>query len=197
MERRGKNQTNDATLNEFDDDTSEFSMNILNHPNTDVLVSPIKVGDHDFNNFINNKCLDYSIESSLDITTSNLTTLKSKGQQKINKSNHADQNGNNNMDEKIKKNTILVNKEEKNKKGDANVNVAHENVALQNVALQNAALQNVEEENNLTRNKGNFKYAENFSGSNNNHYGSRVIQKSKHTQDYRKDGSYEQEEIER
>ncbi|CDO65109.1 structural maintenance of chromosome protein, putative [Plasmodium reichenowi] len=182
MERRGKNQTNDSTLNEFDDDTSEFSMNILNHPNTDVLVSPIKVVDHDFNNFINNKCLDYSVGSSLDITSSNLTTFKSKGQQKINESNQADQNENNNIDEKIKKNTILVNKEEKNKKGDVHLNV-------------NVVHKNVEEENNLTRNKGNFKYTENFSSDNNNHYGSRVIQKSKHTQDYRKDGSYEQEEI--
>ncbi|SOV78158.1 structural maintenance of chromosome protein, putative [Plasmodium sp. gorilla clade G3] len=176
MERRGKKQTIDSPLNEFDDDTSEYSMNILNHPNTDVLVSPIKVVDHDFNNFINNRCLDYSVGSSLDITSSNLTSFKNKGQQKISNWKHGSQNENDNVDEKIKKNTILVNKEEKNKTGNANVNV------------------NVEDVNNLTRKKGNFNYEENYNSGNNNHYGSKVIQKNKHMENDKKDGSYDDQE---
>ncbi|SPJ11036.1 structural maintenance of chromosome protein, putative [Plasmodium sp. DRC-Itaito] len=183
MERRGKKQTNDSTFNEFDDDTSEFSMNILKNTSRDVLVSPIKVVDDDFNNFINNKCLDYSVGSSLDIASSNLTSFKSKGRQKISKLKNGGENENDNIDENTRKNTILVNKEEKNKKGDSNINV-------------NVVHENAEDVNNLTRkNKGNFKYDENYNRGNNNHYGSIIIQKTKHMQNEKKNGSYDQEEI--
>ncbi|CRH00178.1 structural maintenance of chromosome protein, putative [Plasmodium relictum] len=80
MPKNDKKKLNDSSYS-GDEDRYESSLNITENENihsSNLLVNSIKMDDHDFNKFINNEDLDFSVDSSLDCSNSNATNFRNK-----------------------------------------------------------------------------------------------------------------------
>ncbi|CRG96357.1 structural maintenance of chromosome protein, putative [Plasmodium gallinaceum] len=80
MSKNDKKKLNDSSYS-GDEDRYESSLGITENENitsSNILVNSMKIVDNDFNKFINNEDLNFSVDSSFDYSNSNATNLKNK-----------------------------------------------------------------------------------------------------------------------